>query len=387
MRPQVDFFNVSDSPSFTTTDTSNNNFGVHQRRVSNNPAPHVMVSALPSHVRDRSGGSGPASVSMAASIFSPATLHTVNATSAAAMQRQTSQGIGISFDNTNSLLGVSGGIAGSTPPSGFSPGVSSSSSSLSLNNNINNNNAGNSYGSAFEGRTLSGGFISSDQLINSTSGSNGNSYMQNSSSSGSGGGGGLLGEEDEPPILEELGIRPDHIRDKVKLVLNPFAATSSHELCMDEDLAGPLTFAICLGFLLTLQGKIHFGAIYGISMIGIAMSYFLLSMMAQQQQQQQQEGGQAASSAVRLTLVISTLGYCLLPDLLLAAFSTAHVWMFGRAAGTGFLLTGLCLVTVVWSAWCAMKIFAEAFNLHHARYLILYPAFLFYAVFAAITLF
>jgi hypothetical protein len=34
-----------------------------------------------------------------------------------------------------------------------------------------------------------------------------------------------------------------------------------------------------------------------------------------------------------------------------------------------------------------MRIFAEALNMQERRYLVLYPALLFYAVFAAITIF
>ena len=33
------------------------------------------------------------------------------------------------------------------------------------------------------------------------------------------------GFEDEPPLLEELGINPDHIMQKTLTVLNPFRAT------------------------------------------------------------------------------------------------------------------------------------------------------------------
>lgn len=216
---------------------------------------------------------------------------------------------------------------------------------------------------SFEGRTLSG---SSDQggglfVGNSTS-------RQNSSNSLE------YDEENEPPLLEELGIRPDHIRDKVKLVLNPMSqVSSSHELCMDQDLAGPLTFVICLGFLLTLQGKVHFGAIYGCSVVGILLSYFILTMMS-------------TEVPVRTTLVVSTLGYCLLPDLILAIFVTLHS-MFIGGGSVGVFLPVFSMISCAWSSWCAMKIFAEAFQLQHVRYLILYPAFLFYAVFAAITMF
>ena len=43
----------------------------------------------------------------------------------------------------------------------------------------------------------------------------------------------------EPPLLEELGINPEHIFQKTLAVLNPFRATRP-DVAGDSDLAGPL---------------------------------------------------------------------------------------------------------------------------------------------------
>lgn len=43
----------------------------------------------------------------------------------------------------------------------------------------------------------------------------------------------------EPPLLEELGINPEHIFQKTLAVLNPFRATRA-DVAGDADLAGPL---------------------------------------------------------------------------------------------------------------------------------------------------
>lgn len=43
----------------------------------------------------------------------------------------------------------------------------------------------------------------------------------------------------EPPLLEELGINPEHIFQKTLAVLNPFRATRP-DVAGDADLAGPL---------------------------------------------------------------------------------------------------------------------------------------------------
>lgn len=47
------------------------------------------------------------------------------------------------------------------------------------------------------------------------------------------------------------------------------------------DLSGPVVIALALGFLLLFSGKIHFGDIYGVSIIGTFLLYFLLNFMAE----------------------------------------------------------------------------------------------------------
>lgn len=340
-------FSFENTTSTSTASTSSSSsVGLHQRKMPQTSS----MNALPTHVRNRSSGGVVVGTGGGGGNNTPTTINFGSGgggqTTPPTNQRQNSLG----FDNTATFLGTTAsnefllGSSGMTGASGFHP---------------NNNNIGiiNSTGDLFGGNNNNNN--SNISVMGRTQSSNIDAFD----------------EENEPPLLEELGIRPSHIRDKVILVLNPFSQVSgsSHELCMDEDLAGPITFVVALGFLLTLQGKVHFGAIYGTSVVGILLSYFLLTMMSRE-------------VPVRTTLVVSTLGYCLLPDLLLAIFVTLHM-VFVGGGSVGVFLPMLCLVTVTWSAWCAMKIFAEAFQLDHAKYLILYPSFLFYAVFAAITMF
>jgi hypothetical protein len=49
----------------------------------------------------------------------------------------------------------------------------------------------------------------------------------------------------------------------------------------EPDLSGPVIIALGLGFLLLLSGKIHFGDIYGVSIIGTILLYFLLNFMSE----------------------------------------------------------------------------------------------------------
>ena len=52
--------------------------------------------------------------------------------------------------------------------------------------------------------------------------------------------------QDEPPLLEELGINPDHILQKTLTVLNPMRSTDA-SIAGDSDLAGPIVFAVAFG--------------------------------------------------------------------------------------------------------------------------------------------
>ena len=83
----------------------------------------------------------------------------------------------------------------------------------------------------------------------------------------------------EPPLLEELGINPDHILQKTLTILNPMRSTRS-EVARDADLAGPLVFCLAFGWMLLLTGKIHFNYIYGIGAMGCVANYGLLTLMS-----------------------------------------------------------------------------------------------------------
>lgn len=174
---------------------------------------------------------------------------------------------------------------------------------------------------------------------------------------------------DDRPLLQELGIFPANIRAKAYSVLNPFGRQSA---CVteDTDLAGPLVFALALGGMLSLQGKLHFEAIYGISVLGIVLAKVLLTLMTE-------KGG------VELQFVISTLGYCLLPNIVLGCVQAVQYWLLG----SHHVMLPFAVFAVLWSAWCASAMFVHALGMEHQRYLVLYPCALLYVAFAAITVF
>ncbi|KAG8342828.1 hypothetical protein TRVL_06346 [Trypanosoma vivax] len=175
--------------------------------------------------------------------------------------------------------------------------------------------------------------------------------------------------EDDLPLLEELGISPHKIRVQAMIVLNPLRAMA-HEVIDGMDLAGPIVFAVLLAIFLSLRGNIQFNTIYGHFVLGIIFTKVLLSLMT--------------DNGVPLQFVISALGYCLIPNVLLAAFQSLVYWLLGYVGKNMLLPALLC---VLWSAWCATAMFVGGLGMEKQRYLILYPMFLFYAVFATLTIF
>ena len=171
----------------------------------------------------------------------------------------------------------------------------------------------------------------------------------------------------EPPLLEELGINPEHIVQKTLTVLNPFRSGANRtDVANDADLAGPLVFCLAFGSLLLLSGKVHFNYIYGIGAMGCVANYCLLTLMS--------------TAPVSFTVVVSVLGYCILPIVALSAFSVLM-------SLTGLVGTVLTALAVLWSSLSASKLFVTAFEMEHQQLLIAYPCSMLYAVFALITMF
>lgn len=171
--------------------------------------------------------------------------------------------------------------------------------------------------------------------------------------------------ENEPPLMEELGINFEHIKQKTLGVLNPMQ-TPDVSVMQDTDLAGPLVFCLAFGGSLLLAGKVHFGYIYGIGVIGCFAMYSLLNLMSMSQ--------------VSVGIIISVLGYCLLPMVLLSFFAV----LFSLQGIMGTVLTP---VTVAWCSICASKFFVTALSMDHQQPLVAYPCALVYGVFALLTVF
>merc|ERR1719342_1543339 len=171
--------------------------------------------------------------------------------------------------------------------------------------------------------------------------------------------------DDEPPLLEELGIHPDHIFQKTLTVLNPMRTTDA-SIAGDSDLAGPIVFALAFGSFIMFSGKLYFNYIYGIGLLGCVAMYALLNLMS--------------LSGVSFVCVVSVLGYCLLPMVGLSGISV----LFSLSGFVGNVVAGMA---ICWCTLSASKLFVTALEMKQQQLLVAYPCFLLYGVFALITMF
>ncbi|KAK3737017.1 hypothetical protein QZH41_018405 [Actinostola sp. cb2023] len=171
---------------------------------------------------------------------------------------------------------------------------------------------------------------------------------------------------DEPPLLEELGINFEHIWQKTLSVVNPLQQTDAN-IMDDTDLAGPLVFCLAFGGFLLLSGKVHgFGYIYGLGVLGCSALYSILNLMSM--------------TGVTFGCVISVLGYCLLPMVLLSSISTL-------LSLQGLIGTVLTAITIGWCSLSASKLFVVVLAMDSQQLLVAYPCALLYGVFALLTVF
>jgi len=179
------------------------------------------------------------------------------------------------------------------------------------------------------------------------------------------GGEGFDNIENEPPLLEELGVNFNHIRLKTLAVLNPLKHADA-SVINDNDLSGPLVFCLLFGAALLLHGKVHFGFIYGIGVLGCVGMYLLLNLMS--------------TGGITLTCTVSVLGYCLLPMGLLSLLSAVLSFK-------GVIGLSISIAAVFWCSLSASKLFVTALSMDSQRWLVAYPCTLMYGVFALLAIF
>ena len=174
------------------------------------------------------------------------------------------------------------------------------------------------------------------------------------------------GEPDEPPILEELGINFSHIYRKTLMVLAPRRSKLDQEVINDSDFAGPIIFCLVLATLLLLKGKVYFGYIYGVFVVGLLGLWSLLNLMSDR--------------GIDIYRTASVMGYCLLPIVALAALSIPLD--LRGAVGVVFIP-----LAVGWCANACSLFFVISLEADDRRWLVAYPVALFYTCFALISIF
>ena len=153
----------------------------------------------------------------------------------------------------------------------------------------------------------------------------------------------------------------------MKLVL--MLGTPDDQVLDSPDLSGPIVIALCFGMLLLLAGKVHFGDIYAIFVIGNILVYFLFNFMSQ-------------AEIIPLYTIMSTVGYSLLPMLILGLCGV----FISLKGTTGILLS---LAVSGWASLAASNVINYMMRQTDSerKPLIVYPMFLFYVSFAMIIIF
>lgn len=175
-------------------------------------------------------------------------------------------------------------------------------------------------------------------------------------------------------------------------VLNPMARIDQH-IMDDSDLAGPIIFFLLFGTFLLFSGKVHFGFIYGLALLGSTSLHFILSLMSPPLTAADanahdhhgvpgvgaQQGGHL-SSTLTFPRSASVLGYCLLP---LVMTSLVGI-VLPMDTMIGYILT---MLAIAWCTYSASGMFCAVGRMSGMRGLVAYPLALFYVGFGIMSIF
>lgn len=159
----------------------------------------------------------------------------------------------------------------------------------------------------------------------------------------------------------------------------------------DSDLAGPILFFLLFGFFLLFSGRVHFGYIYGLALLGSISLHLILSLMSppvspssSSSHDHPPVSGSGSSSHLSSTLTFprsaSVLGYCLLP-LVITSLIGVIIRMDGML---GYVLTTLA---IVWCTYSSSGMFCAVGRMTGMRGLVAYPLALFYVGFGIMGMF
>ena len=172
-------------------------------------------------------------------------------------------------------------------------------------------------------------------------------------------------EEEELPLLEELGINPQTIKNKMISIL--ILRKIDKKFLEESDMAGPFLIILIFAFSLVLQYKTCFGYLYGISVFGSFFMFLILNLMSKER-------------GILLYNTISVLGYCMIPVVILS-FISVFLDMKGIVGGI------LCFLVIIASSISASRFFEIALDASNQKWLIFYPVCLFYTCFVLVSIF
>lgn len=167
----------------------------------------------------------------------------------------------------------------------------------------------------------------------------------------------------------------------------------------DSDLFGPMFFFLLFGFFLLFSGKVHFGYIYGLALLGSTSLHMILSLMSPAAGDEaafhgSQYGGEAApgqhhhpaqqgghfSATLTFPRSASVLGYCLLPLVVTSMFGV----VMPMDTPLGIILSSFA---IMWSTYSASGMFCAVGRMKGMRALVAYPLALFYVGFGIMGIF
>jgi len=198
---------------------------------------------------------------------------------------------------------------------------------------------------------------------------------------------GTEGYDAEPPLLEELGVNFGHIQTKTLMVLNPLGRIDQH-IMDDSDLAGPMLFFLMFGTFLLFSGKVHFGYIYGLALLGSTSLHVILSLMsppispAESAAVQDHHHGRPSHFSSTLTFArsASVLGYCLLPLVMTSLIGI----VMPMDTFFGYVMTS---AAIFWCTYSSSAMFCAVGRMSSMRFLVAYPLALFYVGFGIMGIF
>lgn len=168
------------------------------------------------------------------------------------------------------------------------------------------------------------------------------------------------------PLMEELGIDLHTIKTEsllpVKVLQN-----AENIARASTDLTGPILILIMLTFTLVVQGKLHFGYIYLISLSSSFLICLLLNLLT--------------PKSISFMLCCNIMGYSLAP---VVAFSVVNILLVWTGMSIRLFIG---IVMGAWSAYTASVMFCKHLETHDKLVVVGYPLFLAYACFIIMIIF